>query len=191
MRTRSIALAGLAAAAALGALPATAETFAIDHVHSSVIFHVNHFGIADFYGRFNEITGTIAIDPKNPGKDSVEAVVKVTSLDTHDQKRNGHLLGPDFFNGKVFPVIKFKSTAVKKLGDKRFEVTGRLTMHGVAKPLTLIMTHTGEGKGPYGKYRSGYAGTFTVKRSDFGMKFMLGGIGDEIGVTLSLEAVRQ
>jgi len=180
-------------AAFLVVAPATglAETYAIDQVHSSVVFRANHFGIADFYGRFNEISGTIVVDPKNPAKSSVTAVVKVASLDTHDEKRNGHLASPDFFNGRTFPVITFKSTAVKKLDDKRYEVAGKLTMHGVTKPLTLIMTHTGEGKGPYGKYRAGYAGNFTIKRSDFGMKFMLKGIGDEVGIILSLEAIRQ
>lgn len=168
-----------------------AETYAVDPVHSSVIFRINHLGISYFYGRFNDIAGTFVIDDEDIGAGSADITIKVESLDTHDVKRNGHILGPDFFNAKSFPVITFKSSAIKNIDEKRVEVTGDLTLHGVKKPVKVEMMRIGSGKDPWGGFRSGYEGTLVIKRSDFGMKFMLEGIGDEVTIILSIEGVRK
>ncbi len=168
-----------------------AETYAVDPVHSSVIFRINHLGISYFYGRFNEITGTLVVDDEDIGAGSADVTIKVESLDTHDAKRNGHILGPDFFNAKTFPVITFKSSGVRKIDEKRLEVAGDLMLHGVKKPIKMEMTHVGKGKDPWGGYRSGYEGTLVIRRSDFGMKFMLEGVGDEVTIILSIEGVRK
>ncbi len=170
---------------------ATAETYKVDAVHSSFIFRAKHFGAGYFYGRFNDATGSIVVDDANPAKSSVEVEVKVDTVDTHDPKRDQHLKSPDFFNAKQFPVITFKSKQVKKSGKDTYEVTGDFTLHGVTRPVTAKVTRTGAGKDPFGKYRIGFETTFTIKRSDFGMKFMIGPVGDEIRMIVSIEGVRQ
>jgi len=170
---------------------AAADTYNIDPVHSRVSFRVQHFGASYFHAQFFDTSGSFSVDPKNIGKSAVEVTTKIASLDTHDDKRNGHLQSPDFFNAKAFPVMTFKGKRFKKLGSNKVQVTGDLMLHGVTKSVTLTLEHVGEGKDPWGGYRSGYEGSFTLKRSDYGMKFMLGGIGDEVNVTLSIEGVRK
>ena len=64
-------------------------------------------------------------------------------------------------------------------------------MLGVSKPVRLQVEKGNEGKDPWGLYRVGYIATTTVKRSDFGMNFMQEGIGDDIQVVISIEAVKQ
>lgn len=167
-----------------------AETFEIDPIHSSVVFKVRHLNVADFYGRFNEIKGTVSFDKDSPEKSSVIAEVPVESIDTHNDKRDQHLKSPDFFNAKQFPVISFKSTKVEKDGDD-FKVTGDFTLHGVTKSVTVEFDKVGEGKGMQGELRAGGETEFKIKRSDFGMKFMPDAIGDEIEIKLSIEGVKK
>jgi polyisoprenoid-binding protein YceI len=174
----------------LGTAAHAADTFKIDPVHSSVVFSVMHLGVTNFYGRFNDVSGTIVFDKADPSKSSVEVSVPVESVDTHYEKRNQHLKSPDFFNAKQFPVMTFKSNKVEASGDT-YKVSGDLTLHGVTKPLTVEFKKGGEGKGMEGEIRGGGETRFTVKRSDFGMNFMQGVVGDEINIVLSVEGIKQ
>ena len=167
-----------------------ADTFKIDPVHSFVLFNVQHLGVANTYGRFNDISGTVVFDRDNPSKSSVELSVPVESLDTHNAKREQSLKSPDFFDAKQFPTLTFKSTKVEGSGDT-LKVTGDLTIHGVTKPLTVDFKKGGEGKGVFGEMRGGGETHFTIRRSDFGMNFQQGAIGDEVNIILSLEGIKK
>ncbi len=168
-----------------------ADTYKIDSAHTYVVFKVNHLGMANNYGRFNDISGKIVFDDKDPSKSSIDIEIQAASIDTANQKRDDHLRGPDFFNAKQFPVIAFKSKSVKKTGTNTFDITGDLTMHGVTKPLSFVFTKTGEGKDPWGNNRAGGEATFTIKRSDFGMTYSIGPSGDEVMLLVSVEALKQ
>jgi len=167
-----------------------ADTFKLDPVHSSVIFSIRHLGITNFYGRFNDVSGTVVFDKADPSKSSVEVTVPVESVDTNNEKRDQHLKSPDFFNAKQFPMIIFKSKTVEASGDS-YKVTGELTLHGVTKPLTLEIKKGAEAKGMEGEIRGGGETRLTIKRSDFGMNFMQGPLGDDVTVYLSMEGVKQ
>ncbi len=169
---------------------AQSGNFGIDSSHTSVIFVVSHLGFSDTYGRFNKTTGNVVWDGKAPETAKFDVTIDASSIDTADAKRDEHLKNADFFNVKQFPTITFKSTKVQASGDKVL-VLGDMTMHGVTKPVTLQLTKLKEGATPFNDYRVGFRGTTTVKRSDFGMTNMLGGIGDEVAIMLSFEAVRQ
>jgi polyisoprenoid-binding protein YceI len=179
-----------------------ADTFKIDPVHSSVVFSVTHVG-TNFYGRFNDVKGTVVFDKADPSKSSIELTIPVESVDMHNEKRDQDLKGPDFFNAKQFPVMTFKSTwithrpltKIESSGDKSsgdtYNVTGDFTLHGVTKPLTLEIKKGGEAKGMEGEIRGGGETRFAIKRSDHGMNFMQGPVGDEINIVVSLEGVKQ
>jgi polyisoprenoid-binding protein YceI len=172
-------------------LPANAaETFKIDPVHTFVLFSVQHLGIANTYGRFNDVAGTVVFDRDNPSKSSIELTVQVESLDTHNATRERSLMSPDFFDVKQFPTMTFKSTKVEGSGDL-LKVSGDLTIRGVTRPVTVDFRKGGEGKGVFGEWRGGGETRFTIKRSDFGMNFELGEVGDEVTIILSLEGVKK
>ena len=180
-----LVLALLPAFAGQTAAPAA---FKIDPVHSSVIFRVKHMNVSYFWGRFNDIAGTVAWDAAKPEASSFDVQIKTESVDSKDPKRDNHLKSPDFFNAKQFPTLAFKSKSVKKLDDTTFEVGGDLTLHGVTKPLTAKVEMTGTGKGMRGGSLVGFETTFEIKRSDFGMNFMKGPLGDDVRIVVSLEA---
>jgi len=167
-----------------------ADTFKVDPVHSFVLFSVQHLGIANTYGRFNDISGIVVFDKDNPSKSSVELSVQVESLDTHNSIRDRSVKSPDFFDAKQFPAMTFKSTKVEGSEDT-LKVSGDLTIHGVTKPMTVDFKKGGEGKGVFGEMRGGGETRFTIKRSDFGMNFEQGEIGDEVAVILSVEGVKK
>lgn len=169
--------------------PLSAESFTVEPSHTAVIFSISHFGYSFTYGRFNKTEGRFALNRETPAASLFQFSIDVSSVDTNDVKRDEHLRGADFFNAPQFPAITFQSTSVKK-SEKGYDVTGNLTLHGVTKEVTLPLVAMGEGKGPYGKYRAGMNFQLQIKRSDFGMKNMVGPIGDNVAITASFEGIR-
>lgn len=186
---RSLLAAVFTLVLAAGVTYAAAETYAVDPVHSTVLFKIKHLGISYTYGRFNDVSGSFLLD-EDPAKSMIAVSVKAASVDTHNAKRDAHLKGPDFFSVKEFPTITFKSTAIKKEGNA-YTITGDLTLHGVTKSITVEATHVGSGKDPWGGYRTGFDMTFSIKRSDYGMKNLLEAAGDDVQLTVGVEGIRK
>ncbi|MEQ1568289.1 MAG: YceI family protein [Myxococcota bacterium] len=167
-----------------------ADTYDVDPVHSTVLFSATHFNASKFFGRFDNTTGTVMIDEASPAASKVALTVKTSSVSTWDAKRDEHLKGADFFNATQFPEIKFVSKSVAKTGDK-WAVTGDFTLHGVTKTITVDFTKVGEGDDPWGGHRAGWYAEFNIKRSDYGMNFMVPAIGDDVKLIVSVEGVRK
>lgn len=163
--------------------------YAIDAAHTSVMFTVDHMGYAKLFGRFNDVSGNIKVANKTTS--SIDVEIKAASIDTNHEKRDAHLKSPDFFNAKQFPVIKFTSPLNLNEGKETVTLKGELELLGVTKPIVLSLQKGKEGKDPWGLYRIGYNADLILKRSDFGMNFMQGGIGDDIEISISIEAVKQ
>ena len=172
------------------ALPRGDHDWAVDAVHSSVVFRVKHANASYFKGSFDHVEGKLTLDPAAPAKGSVELKIAVDSIDTNDAKRDGHLKGADFFSAKENPEITFKSTKIEGKGDT-LQVTGDLTMCGKTNSVTVPVTKVGEGEF-HGK-RVGYSATFMVQRSKFGMTYGLEGgvLGDDVTLMIDLELTQQ
>ena len=180
----------LGAVLALGTF-AKAEKFEIDPGHASVVFKVNHLGFSNVYCMFGDVSGELNLDDKGD-KNSMMITMKTASITTLNTKRDEHLMKPDFFDAKSNPTITFKSTSMKKTGDK-YAVRGELTMHGKTKPTDFTLTRFRTGNDPWGKVRTGGEATIKLKRSDFGMNFMQGpnAVGDDIEIMVSAEGIKQ
>ena len=169
---------------------ASADTYDVDAVHSSVMFRAKRMGVVYVYGRFNEFAGTIEMTGEDVSTGKVSLEVKTASVDTGNQRRDDHLRNPDFFNSTQLPVMKFQSTSVKAGSGNTFEVTGDLTLHGVTKPVTAIVEKVGSGKDPRSsKTLVGFEAKLTIKRSDFDMKYQVGPLSDEVDIHVALHAV--
>jgi polyisoprenoid-binding protein YceI len=164
-----------------------AGKYTIDGVHSTVVFRVIHNNVSPFYGRFNKVAGHFSVDPAKLDDAAIEITIDADSVDTNVEKRNQHLKSADFFSVKEFPTIEFKGDKVKKSKDDTYEVSGKLTLHGVTKDLTLQVQQTGAAESERGTL-AGFETTFTIKRSDFGMTNMLEGVSDEVKLMIGIEA---
>lgn len=185
------ALVGLTACLA-AARPAVADDYTLDKAHAAVVFSISHMGMSVTYGRFNAITGNYTLDP-DAAKCAFKVSIKTDSVDTNNADRDKHLRSPDFLNAGEFPLISFESTkvAAHQDGEKTvYDVTGKMTMHGVTKEITLPLKKLGEGGGGR-QYRSGFVCETTLKRSDYGMTNMLPGVGDEVEIKISFEGIRK
>jgi polyisoprenoid-binding protein YceI len=165
--------------------PTVAGAWEIDAVHSSLVFKTRHMGVAPFYGRFKQLSGTVAMNAEKPAESKVELTIPVAGIDTNNSGRDEHLKSADFFNASEFPDIKFASKSVQKT-EKGWKVDGELSMHGVTKALSLDVVSGGTVKSPKGEV-AGFETTITFKRSDFGISYGLEGIGDEVTLLAGIE----
>jgi len=197
LRTLSTAVASITllactlAAAPQGAAPAAAApiTCTVDDVHSMAMFRVQHFGAGMFWGRFDNVNGTITTNGAGPDSVSFDVTIDPATVSSGNDKLNGHLMSPDFFSVKEFPTMTFKSTKAEKGSDGMWTVTGDMTMHGVTKSVTAKVECTGRAKmGP--AERIGFEAMFTLDRSEFGMNYGIdkGAIGKSVRVIVGMEA---
>jgi len=166
---------------------AAVETYKIDPVHSTVGFTIRHF-FTSVPGVFTKFAGTITVDRDNLENSSVEATIEVPSIDTRVEMRDNDLRSDHFFDAAKFPAITFKSRSWTKTGDDTFDVVGDLAIHGVTKEVTLKVKSLGFGPGMRGAMISGWEATTTLNRNDFGITRYHGVLGDDIPVTINIEA---
>jgi polyisoprenoid-binding protein YceI len=176
---------------------APVSVWQIDASHSSVDFAVKHMVVATTRGTFRELAGTIKLDEANPQASSVEATIVTASIDTRDERRDGHLRSPDFFETEKFPTIEFRSRRVEPAGGDRYRLAGDLTIRGVTRSVDLELTYDGQASDPWGGVRAGFEARTSISRADFGLTWNqaleTGGmlVGDEVKIQLHVEAVRQ
>ena len=189
MKNRFASLA-VAASVVLGLAGVSRATeYKLDPIHSMAIFQISHLGVSNPFGRFPEASGTVTVNGDNI---SMTVAVPVGKVDMHNEAWEKHIKSADFFNAKEFPDISFTSKEVKKTGENTYEATGDLTCHGVTKPVTVTLTKGGELTDPKTKeQRIVFNTTFKINRSDFGMNYGKGMIGDEVVLMVNIEAKTQ
>ena len=190
---------GIAAATLAFTASAAPESYTLDPYHTYPYFTVNHLGFSNMMGRFDRSSGKIVLDTAAK-TGSIELVVETASLNTGDndkgsrpRSRDEHLRSPDFFNVAEFPRMTFKGTATKWTGDAPGAIEGELTLLGVTKPVTLTLESWKCGPDPrtQGKrFMCGGNATGTVKRADFGMKFGIPAVSDELKLYVAVEAFK-
>jgi polyisoprenoid-binding protein YceI len=166
---------------------AAVETYKIDPVHSSVGFTIRHF-FTNVPGTFTKFSGTIVVDRANLENSTVEARIEVASVDTRNGMRDDDLRSDKFFSAVKLPAITFKSTSWKKTGDDTYDVTGNLTIRDVTKEVVLKTKSLGFGPGMKGAMLSGWEATTTLDRNDFGITAYPKVLGDDVAVTITIEA---
>jgi polyisoprenoid-binding protein YceI len=183
---------GILALAAHLALAQT-STWTSDPNHSEVDFGITHMTVSNIHGRFGNVAATIVLNDADVTKSTVNATIDIGTVDTGVEPRNTHLKTPDFFDAVGFPKATFASTSVAKSGSG-LKVTGNLTLHGVTKPVVLdIEGPTGPVPGMDHKPHAGFSGSTTISRTAFGIgaKFPAAMVGDDVKLTIEVEAVKQ
>ncbi|MEC8559511.1 MAG: YceI family protein [Planctomycetota bacterium] len=175
------------------------DAWSVDTVHSCAMFRVRHMGAGYFWGRFNDIAGTIDFDPDRPESLAMDISIDVESVDSGHPGLDKHLKSPDFFDVKEFPLMTFKSERVKqKPTDRRadspamaWDVTGQITMCGKSMELTAEVVYWGAANLGRGD-RAGFETTFSIKRSEFGINYGVdqGSLGDMVNVTAAFEVTK-
>jgi len=187
------------AALALFAMPLAAQTtkWTFDKTHSKVQFDVTHLVISEVTGQFKDYEGLVLADKADFSDAKIDFSIDVKSVDTDDEKRDGHLQSADFFDVAKYPKMSFKSKSLKKAGTNVYQVTGDFTMHGITKQITINLQYNGTKNDPWGNTKAGFKVTGKINRSDFGLKYnspLDGGgvmIGEEVTITCKIELLKQ
>ena len=165
----------------------------LDKSHSSIGFSVRHMVISEVVGTFKDFDVSFTSTKDDYTDASVDASIKVASINTDNERRDGHLKTDDFFNAEKFPLIKFKSTSFEKVGENKYKITGDLTIRDITKKVTFDAVYNGSIKAPWGATVSSWKATTSVNRFDFGLRWNKaidsGGLiaGETVNITLNLE----
>jgi polyisoprenoid-binding protein YceI len=191
MRFKTPVLSGLVFGAAIALSgAANAAEYEIDPTHSFVQFRIQHLGYSWMFGRFNGVAGNFKYDADKPADSAIDVVVDTTTIDTNHAERDKHLRSGDFLNVETHPKASFKTTGYK--GDANGgKLAGVLTVHGVEKPVEIDIKKIGEGADPWGGYRAGFEGTYTMTRKDFGMDYDLGPASASLQLEIGIEGIKK
>lgn len=164
-------------------------TWKVDDTHSMGLFRVQHAGAGMFWGRFDDVSGTVTTNSSGTQALAMNIAIDTNSVSSANKDLDGHLRSPDFFSVKEFPTMTFISTSSKKLDGNMWEVSGNLTVHGVTKPLTANVEMTGQSESVRGE-KIGFEAVFTMDRGEFGMTYGIekNAIGKNVRIVVALEA---
>jgi polyisoprenoid-binding protein YceI len=165
------------------------DSYTLDPYHTNVFWRANHFGFSSPSGKFADVSGAILLDDEAPEKSSVKVTIRTDSVITGIEKFDNHLKSPDFFNVGEYPTATFISSKVERMGENAAKVHGALTLLGVEKPVVLDVTLNKIGVNPIShKKTAGFSAKLIIKRSEFGMKYALPGVSDDVDILIEAEA---
>lgn len=196
MKLFASAFAGLAgitllasgAAAANDPMPAAGE-YIIDNTHTFAFFEVDHLGLSNFKGRFDDVEGSVTFDPA-AGTGRVEVVIDAASANTGVDDLDAHLRNEDFFHAEKHPEIRFVGDDFEMRNGEVLAVSGQLTLLGVTRPLVLQFSNFNCIEHPMaGVPACGGNARASIKRSDFGMDAYVPAVGDQVRLSIEVEAL--
>ena len=169
-----------------------ATTWNLDKTHSAISFEARHF-FTSVHGAFEEYETNIAFDPENLEESSLSVSIDVASINTKNERRDGHLMTADFFEAETYPNISFTSEKIVSTGDNNFEAHGKLTIKEVTTDFVMPFTLLGVMDSPFQENTliAGFTSEFSLMRNDYGVGtgdwVSDAIIGDEIKVKVDVE----
>lgn len=184
----------MSAIALFTALATNAQTnWSVDNSHSNVKFTITHMVVSEVEGYFKTYNGKVTTTTDDFQDAKIDFTVDVNSINTDDEKRDGHLKSDDFFNAEKFPTMKFKSTSFKKVNGKNYVLEGELTIRDVTKKVKFDVVYNGTVKDPWGNTKAGFKIKTKINRFDYGLKWSAaveaGGlvVSNEVEIAINLE----
>ena len=165
-------------------------------MHSSISFSIKHLVVSSVRGKFKDVSGSADFDATTSKLQDINASINVASIDTDNEKRDGHLQSPDFFDAQKYPTLSFKSTKINREKDK-YTVVGDLTIKGVTKSITLKGNLVGTLKDKDMGNKAGFVAEGKINRNDFGISWNktleMGGLalGDEVSLLIEVEMTEE
>jgi polyisoprenoid-binding protein YceI len=196
-RTKSETVtAGAETPAASSNLAQLTGDYTLDSTHSAIGFAVRHAMVTTVRGEFAEYAAKLHLDGSEPSNSSAEISIKVASIDTKQEQRDGHLRTGDFFEAETYPEITFVSTSAEQVDEETYRLTGDLTIKAITKPVSIDFTFNGAATDPYGNLRVGFEGSAQINRTDWGLTYNAalesGGvlIGEKVKLTFDISAIK-
>lgn len=169
---------------------AAADSYTVDSKHTFPSFEINHLGFSIQRGRFNQTSGKVMLDPES-ASGSIQIAIDTASIDTGLAKLEEHLRREDFLDAARYPQITFTSNKLSFNKDQLIAADGNLTLHGITKPVHLMVDYFHCGMNMIAmKNTCGANATTTIKRSDFGVDKYVPAVADTVNIVLQIEATK-
>ena len=149
--------------------------------NSQVTFGIKSVGLSIVEGRFNKVQSNLKFDPEIPHKGSAHLVLDVDSISFSNPSLKGLILGSEYFDAAEFKHVKFVSKQIEPVAYAKYMIRGDLTIRGITKPVIFDTTLAPSPQNPKVLDVQSLA---TIKRSDFGMRKALGGVGEQVLIQL-------
>jgi polyisoprenoid-binding protein YceI len=174
----------------------TGGTYTVDHEHTLIRWRVDHLGVTPYFGLFGQSTGSLTLDPKNPGAAKVDITIPVSKVLVASPGLTAHLLRPpaasggksDFFGPNPADAHFVSTAVVADAAAGTAKIAGNLTLNGVTKPVTLDTSFYGAATMPKemgGGEMIGFEARSTIKRSDFGISMGIPMVSDEVDLEIA------
>ena len=171
-------------------------TWQVDNAHTHISFVARHMMITKVRGEFAKYDIVVNYDEEQPARSTVEATIYTDSINTRDERRDGHLRSPDFLDAANYPAMTFKSTRVEQLANGHGRLIGDLTIRDVTREVALDVEFYGLAKSPWGTTSAGFCGLTKIDRKDWGLTWNqaleTGGwlVGDQISIEIEVELIK-
>jgi len=181
----------------LAVLSTSAQTtWVADPAHSKVNFTVEHMVISEVDGNFKTFEGKMVASKDDFSDAKISFSVDIASVNTDNERRDGHLQSEDFFYAEKHPKMTFVSTSFSEKDDSHYSLEGDLTMRGITKKAVFDVKYGGQAEDGYGNKKAGFIAKGSINRLDYGVawnsKTKQGGltVGEDVEITLKLEMVK-
>lgn len=171
--------------------------WSLDPTHSEVQFKIKHLMITNVTGSFTKYEVTAETDDEDFMTADISFTADVNSVTTHNEQRDGHLKGADFFDAEKFPQITFKATKYENVDhDGSYELYGDLTIKGITKNIKLDVEFGGLMKDPWGNVKAGFTINGKINRKDWGLNWNAaletGGmlVSDDVRISCEIQLVK-
>jgi len=171
-------------------VPAEADTYNVDGVHSMPQFRFKHLNLSYFRGRFDKVSGTIEFDSTRRSG-SADIIIAIDSVSTGAPLLDEFLKSPKFFDSARFPAATFRASSFKFSGEQLVSVAGDLSLHGITRSVVLRVTSFSCHEHALLKVEAcGADADVTIRRSDFGLDAFIGNDSDDVELDIAVEAVK-
>jgi polyisoprenoid-binding protein YceI len=169
----------------------------LDKSHSNVRFTVTHLVISEVEGTFRQFDGSVESSNDDFSDAKINFAIDINSIDTDNDKRDGHLKSDDFFNAAKYPEMTFRSKSFKKVSDKKYELAGDLTIRNITKSVVFDVVYGGTAEDGYGNLKAGFKASAAINRFDYDLKWNAiteaGGVvvGKNVDIDLRLQFAKK
>jgi polyisoprenoid-binding protein YceI len=161
-------------------------SYSLDTHHTHIVYKVDHFGLSSYYGMFGNVTGELNLDPAHPEISKLSVIIPVEKVLSTAPALDAHLRTEDFFDVAKFPTAKFSSTKITPIDDRTALIRGNLTLRGKSRQIDLRGRFTGAAVHPMtGLLTVGFEASGRIKRSDFGIDYIVPLVSDEVDLTIT------
>lgn len=181
----------------VGSMAVAQSTWSFDKAHTNIAFNVEHLVISEVTGHFGSFEGKVVASSDDFSDSKIEFTVDVGSINTDNERRDGHLKSDDFFNAEKYPKMTFTNGTLEHVEGKMYKLKGDLTIRDVTKEVELDVRYGGTITDPNGNVKAGFKITGVINRFDYNMKFNAaietGGlvVGEDVQIVCNVELTKE